>query len=168
MCKFCFQPQEVNHLCKLKTQLINKNWPRIGFIASASINNLDEFKTCNQHTNLKQDFEFSLFLILLYREEKQRGLFTKYVLSPDLNINTKEEDIINYKYFQNIEKQPFQKYNQSQKRTTDFERNYENLSRTDDGTLIHQILKLTMDKEFANTTYICQNNNSTTFVSLNE
>ena len=175
MCKFCFEPQEVNHLCKLKTQLINKNWPRIGFISSATINNLEQcflctnFKTCKEHTDVKEDFEFDLFLFVLYREEKERGLFTKYVMSPDLNMNTKEEEIIKYEYFKNINKKhPFQKYNQAQKRTTDFERNYENLSRTDDGTLIRQILKLTMDKEFAHTTYICQNNNSTTFVSLSK
>ena len=114
---------------------------------------------------MKKDYEFNLFLIFLYREEKQRGCFTKYVISPDLNINTKEEEIFNYQYFKNIDKHPFQKYNHAQKKTTDFERNYEHLITSEDSTLICQILKLTMDKEFANTTYICQNSNSTTFVS---
>ena len=173
MCKFCFQAQELNHLCRLKTEFVNKNWPRIGFIGSASIDTLPEncflclqSKICEVHTNLDKDFEFKLFLIFVYREEKQRGSFTKYVLSPDLNINTKQEDVINYQYFKNIDKHPFQKYNQAQKKTTDFERNYEQLiSTSDDTTLIRQILMLTMDKDFANTTYICQNNNSTTFVS---
>ena len=175
MCKFCFQPKEPNHLCRLKTEIVNKNWPRIGFIGSASIDNLPEncfsctkSETCEFHKDIQKDFEFNLFLIFMYREEKKRGSFAKYVLSPDLNINTRQEDAINYQYFKNIENHPFQKYNQAQKKTTDFERNYEQLIGMSDTTLIRQILLLTMDKDFANTTYICQNNNSTTFVSLKE
>ena len=172
MCKFCFQAQEVNHLCRLKTEFVNKNWPRIGFIGSACIDTLPEncflctqSQKCEVHKDFEKDFEFRLFLIFVYREEKERGSFTKYVMSPDLNINSKEENLLNYKYFKNIDKYPFQKYNQAQKKTTDFERNYEQLISSSDSTLIRQILMLTMDKDFANTTYICQNNNSTTFVS---
>ena len=101
----------------------------------------------------------------IYREENKRGHFTKHVISPDLNINQKEENALMFEYFKNIDQHPFQKYNQAQKKTTDFERNYELLMTKDNNSLICQVLKLTMDKEFAYTTYICQNNDSTTFVS---
>jgi hypothetical protein len=172
MCKFCFEPQESNHLCKLKKEFVNKNWPRIGFIGSFSYPNLPEkcylciqFGKCSQHSKIEKDFEFNLFLMSIYREENKRGHFTKHVISPDLNINQKEENALMFEYFKNIDQHPFQKYNQAQKKTTDFERNYELLMTKDNNSLICQVLKLTMDKEFAYTTYICQNNDSTTFVS---
>jgi hypothetical protein len=86
--------------------------------------------------------------------------------SPDLNLNDKKEDILQCDYFKNINKHPFQEYNKTKKQTTDFERNYEQLMTNNNPSLISQLLKLTMDKDFANTTYLCQNNDSTTFVSL--
>jgi hypothetical protein len=171
-CKYCFESQEPNHLCKLKKDFVNKNWPRIGFIGSASHNNLPEkcyfctpTQKCSEHSIIEKDFDFNLFLIFVYREEKERGQFTKYAISTDLMTYEKEEKIISYQYYKNFEKYPFQKYNKAQKKTTDFERNYEQLMSKDDSTLICQILKLTMDKDFSNTTYICQNSDSTTFVS---
>ena len=173
MCKFCFQPQELNHLCRLKTEYVNKDWPRLGFISSCSNDNLPENcflcttnnVTCEEHTQLEKDFEFEVFLINVYREEKKRGCFTNYVLSTDLEVNIKEDNVIEYEYYKNIDEHPFQKFNKSQKKTTDFERNYEQLISKETSTLIVKVLKLIMDKEFANTTYICQNSNSTTFVS---
>ena len=77
----------------------------------------------------------------------------------------KENDVIDYKYFKDIDKHPFQKFNKAQKKTTDFETNYDRLISKDNISLIAQLLQLIMDKDFANTTYICQNSNSTTFVS---
>ena len=172
MCKFCFQSEESEHLCKLKKEFINKNWPRLGFISTAAYNNLPEkcydcsiVKKCTKHSVIEKDFEFEIFLIFVYREEIIRGSFTKYILSSDLNLNEKSESLLKYDYYKNILKHPFQKYNRTQKKTTDFERNYELLMKKDNSILISELLKLTMDKDFANTTYICQNSDSTTFVS---
>ena len=170
MCKYCFECQEPNHLCKLKKEIVNSNWPRIGFISSASYDNLPDkcnkcpkFQKCTK--NCSKDFEFEIFLIFIYREENVRGSFTKYVISKDLNVQEKEDNVLNCQYYKNITKYPFKKYNQIQKKTTDFERNYELLMTKDYSTLISELLKLTMDKDYANTTYICQNSDSTTFVS---
>ena len=171
-CKYCFEYQEPHHLCKIKKEFVNKNWPRIGFISTISYDNLPEncflcSKTykCNTHINVEKDFEFELLLVLIYREEKLRGSFTEYFISTDLNVNEKKEDVLHYQYFKEIDKYPFQKYNRVQKKTTDFERNYELLFKKENPDIICQLLKLTMDKDFANTTYICQNSDSTTFVS---
>ena len=115
---------------------------------------------------MEKDHELEVFLALMYREDTERCSFSKHILSKDLNINIADKNILTYKYFKDIDKYPFQSYRKSKKQTRDFDTNYKHLmSTTEESSLICRFLKLIMDKDFANTTYICQGNDSTTFVS---
>ena len=106
-------------------------------------------------------------MVIIYREEIKRCHFSKYVISLDLDVNEKVENDLTFDYFKEIEKYPFQKFNKSKKQTTDFERNYEELmTSTAESSITKLLLRLMMDKKYANTTYICQGNDSTTFVSI--
>ena len=174
-CKFCFTQQESDHLCKLKQEVVNNNWPRIAFIGTSSYETLpDKCFTCltngecKIHKNIEKDYELEVFLVIIYREDIKRGHFSKYIISPDLNLNEKIENNFIFDYFEKIEQYPFQKFNKSKKQTTDFERNYEKLmspAPREESSLMSLLLKLIMDKNYANTTYICQGNDSTSFVS---
>jgi hypothetical protein len=39
-CNFCRQPKEENHQCKMKTETIDSNWPKLAFIGMQHLTNL--------------------------------------------------------------------------------------------------------------------------------
>ena len=123
---------------------------------------------CELHSNDTKDFDFEIFLISIYREELQRSHFTKHVLSNDLDVPVKEENVLVHEYFKEASKYGFQTYKKT-KNTSDFDRNYDHLHKSEDSVpLIQQVLRIVMDKKYANTTFICQDSDSTTFVSYSE
>jgi hypothetical protein len=175
-CNFCFESQELDHLCKIKQENVSTKWPRLGFIVSGNYETIKEKCfychtdkiICQIHSNVNYEAFIEPFIFIIYREENLRCYFTEYVFSKDLEIKSKEKDCFFYEYNKNAHKHPFcvPKSQKSSKMLHDFNHNYETLFANQNLSLGQQILQFTMDKNFQNTTYICQDAQSSTYMFL--
>ena len=174
-CNFCFEPQEKNHLCKMKQEIISTQWPRLAFISAGNYETIQEKCYYCLHDNIvcashciETEASIVPFIFIIYREEIKRCNFTEYVFSNDLDLKTVDKDILFYQYDSTAYKHPFfnSKLQKSNKVLQDFSRNYEILFSLQDKSLGQQILQFTMDKDFQNTTYVCQDSQSSTFMFL--
>ena len=110
------------------------------------------------------DAHIDPLLVIIYREEKERGNFTKYELhnfesKPKL---FKTENILSIPYedilFNNdVKKQA--------KKSQDFKTNIEKLQNTESMKLSTLLLQLLTTVEWQNTTFICQDSSSIIYVS---
>ena len=156
ICKFCYKKKESDHICKLR-------WPK----AIMSHNRLCFFNIIfNENENLDP------YLALFYREEKERGNFTKYCFvneTPFGFSNETSEDYLSYNYFPSdldVPNKDFLSLNRRKKRksTEDFRRNSAKLS---ENRLRTKILKFILDENYRHTTFICNSSsNETILVSL--
>ena len=80
ICKFCYKTKELDHLCKLR-------WPK----AIMSHNRL-----CFFNIIFNEDDNLDPYLALFYREEKERGNFTKYCFVNDTPFGFSTEIDENY------------------------------------------------------------------------
>ena len=116
-CRYCFLPQEEDHLCLLRKEKSHNYHSRLGICQFL-------FFAENQ-----------LLTALIYREENKRGLFTKYsFFCEDLNLKDTKDDTFFYDYLKTgsvSEKKhlQFKMPKQNPKRSFDFINNYEKLCR---------------------------------------
>ena len=156
ICKFCYKKKEFDHLCKLR-------WPK----PIMSHNRL-----CFFNIIFNEDENLDPYLALFYREEKERGNFTKYCFvneTPFGFSNETSEDYLSYNYFPSdldVPNKDFLSLNRRKKRksTEDFRRNSAKLS---ENRLRTKILKFILDENYRHTTFICNSSsNETILVSL--
>ena len=174
-CPYCREPKTDNHLCALKKEIWpNKNSP-LAFLQMAHFNSSSEdccqcqkIRTlnpnvfCDKH-NLTALNEPNLAII--YHEEQFTGHFTKYEIN-SWNyepIVRRTPNMLSYPYCKE------EKINldlQKTKKTQDFERNYLTLKNKKCYILRDKILQLILSEEWHNTTFLCQDEDSLTYVSL--
>ena len=164
-CPYCRESKDLDHLCKLNKEVILPNSSRLAFIGMEFLNSEISTKKNAEDTNADSPIHNEPLLVQIYREEKQRGNFTKYELNyfdekPALNI---VDSILTIPYedvmFNNIKK------NRS-KITQDFKTNCEKLQNTESLLLSNKLLQLITSVEWQNTTFICQDSDSLIYVSL--
>ena len=153
ICRYCYQKKESDHLCKLR-------WPK----PVMSHNRL-----CFFNVIFNEAERLDPYLALFYREEKERGSFTKHCLFDELAFgftNEIDENYVSFNYFApecNIEHKDFTCLNRKRKKkkTEDFRRNVTKLSEREHG-LKTKILKFILDEDYHHTTYICNSSMSQT------
>lgn len=150
MCKICYKPRELDHICKLSKCKIPKSHNRLAFLY------LEVAKL--------EDFSLDPLFALIYLEQGQRGCFEKYLISDfDFNFDTKNETY-NFQYFL-----PSTKF-------TDFENLTIKLKSKVSEDFSSKICKLANLEDFyskfllfiissTNTTFICQDLDGTKMVS---
>ena len=181
-CKFCRQPKELYHQCKIKTETISNNFPKLAFIgmelfdkSSENCIRCDELRSqdnhlfCESHTNHQLDTEEPI-LTIIYAEEKIRGLFTKYELNNFENrpVLYKSDNVFSYNYTLNsMSNEHSSKENSSRKKkvTQDFKTNFKTMQTENPTTLMDLLLQLITAESWRNTTFICQDENSLIYVS---
>jgi hypothetical protein len=156
-CLICFKENEFNHLCELKKDKISIDWPKLGFIV------FDEY--------LKEDQNIP-FCALIYREENERGNFTKYTFF-DANFNSevkeskiKETNSLFFKYFLDTQENKFETKEKPPKQTDDFKINYNKLQNINNPSFMESILQFILNPNFLDTTYICADNHSIFLMSI--
>ena len=144
ICRFCYQTKEIDHLCKLR-------WPK----PLVSHNRL-----CFFNIIFQMDETSEPVLALFYREEDERGNFTKYSFLNDGPITYTEDIVKNYVHFNyfpdilNDIKTDFECLNRRKRKksTEDFRRN---LAKLNEYQLRTKILSFILDENFRHTTFIC-------------
>ena len=181
-CNFCRQPLDLNHQCKIQIETIPKVWPKLAFIGmhhfdKSSENCLKCFELrsenclfCDEHSNLQQNLFDDPVLAIIYAEQSQIGTFRKYELNNFGNqpVMSKSEnvmsyDLINFPTNINLEKE---KLHRQPKITQDFKTNYQSMQNGNPLNLMDMLLQLITSDNWRNTTFICQDEDSLTYVSL--
>ena len=151
MCRFCFEPNSADHLCRIKKCVYPKTWPILGFLAVEFIDKLEESQP---------------FLVIAYLEKDPcHGAFKRYVFSdlPEYLPNECNEiNFFNY-YPTNLQRSSTYCCKKSSVKQ-DFQENLKKL-RAKDGAnnLKIQLLQFLMARP--NVTYLCQDENSILLVS---
>ena len=151
-CLFCRKPQEKDHLCELKKEKIESFCPKLAFIC------MENFTNCSENQSLNDEPIFIIIYVL-----KDNNLFTKYELShfecePKIVIT---EDVFSY----DIKSSKPRDLNEKKYKTTqDFKTNYENLNQKKCFLLSDLLLQLIIT--WHNTTFICQDEDSFSYVSI--
>ena len=174
-CPFCREPKTLDHLCTLKKEVWPKRKFKLAFMQmahfyafSADCLQCQKFRItnptafCEKHTLISSD---EPNFAVIYHEEKFTGNFTKYELNwwneqPSIDITP---NVLNFSYCKNEEiiiEAP------SKKKTEDFERNYATLKAKNCANLRDKMLQLILSNEWHDTTFICQDEDSLTYVSL--
>ena len=152
VCKFCFLKKEFNHQCPIKIEKNVRFLTRLGFFKIVS------------------DINQKPIMVIFYREEEQRGLFSKYIFfDEELNDTAFEAEgvfkkaYIDAKWDLNIE---FNNQDKSSKRykASSLQRPIPQTSSSTMQTLGHQVLHFLLNKDFCNTTYICEDSSSSNMV----
>ena len=148
-CRVCFEKKDHGHLCKLKHLKMPSFHTRLGFF---------KIKTLST-------FPYDPILMLVLREEENddglRGHFTKYLLKHELLKDPNEEfkNFYTDLYFPNNAKHSnFDKTKNSEKITTDFQVNVQQLYSSK--SFNTDLLLFFLEKK--DTTYICQDEHSYT------
>ena len=173
-CLYCRETKLNDHLCKLSKETVNPNSSRLAFIGMEfykstsekcidcsemkNVQNLNSQSECGHVNN-------DPLLVLIYREEKYRGNFTKYEFQnfeekPQLfkteNILTIPYDDISFNT--NKEKET--------KKSQDFKTNSEKLQNSEPTLLSTLLLQVLTSPDWQNTTFICQDSSSIIYVSF--
>ena len=149
ICKFCYKPKESDHLCKLR-------WPK----PIMSHNRL-----CFFNIIFNEDDNLDPYLALFYREEKERGNFSKYCFVNDTPFgftNDIDENYLSYPYLPHDRDAPNKDFaclnrRKKKKSTEDFRRNLAPLS---EGRLRAKMLKFILDENYQHTTFICNSSSN--------
>ena len=175
-CIFCREPKTKDHLCKLKTEILASNkYPlaffKMSFFNSSSgdcflctelrISNPNIF--CDQHSSTLLD---EPNLAILYHEENECGNFTKYEINSwnfDLHVQI-TPNFFNYNYSDGKELTISQL--KSSKKTQDFTRNLETLQKKTCFLLSDKLLQIIFTNKWHNTTFVCQDEDSQTYMCL--
>jgi len=154
MCKGCFKLKEPDHLCRMKFEKCLKGHTRLAFFKIA-------------FDKISSEPLFAIF----YREEQERGTFSKYVFfEPTLEVSNIEKKLmIRRQYFDskfNIPDQDFMTTNLN-KLKADFVSSMENLRQSEEASFSNQIGMFLLDDNYTNTTYICEDSSSINLVRIN-
>ena len=148
-CRYCYLPQEEDHICLIRKEKCHKYHSRLGFCQF-------QFFAENE-----------LLIALIYREEKERGSFTKYsFFCEKLNLKDAKDDTFSYDYIKGAvpEKQlQFKIPKPNPKRSFDFINNYEKLCREVESIERNLLLHFLEKNDFA--TYIVTDHNDIIMVS---
>ena len=154
-CLYCREINDVDHLCKLNKEKCLPNSSRLAFIGMEHFSKL-----------LSSDYilgQNEPIFVIVYKEDKIKGKFTKYVLhnftdKPTVSIF---EDELNVPY----DDSPYFSSKKLFKKTQDLKSNCENLQNKEAHSLItDQLLQLFLSDEWQNTTFICQDSDSENYV----
>ena len=175
-CKFCREDQETDHLCKLKKESIFYQWPKLAFInfeqfpgfcaECCAVQKNDKRAFCTSHQNTFVQ-ESEPLLIIVHCEENKTGSFSKYIFSHFLEepLLTVERNSFLYKYKEETQNKIISDLNK--KKSQDFVRNLQNLQeRKNHFLLIDKLLQTITTQSWQNTTFICQDEDSNTFMTL--
>ena len=181
-CKFCWQPKELNHQCKIKTENISNNFPKLAFLGMEHFDKSSEngvkcselrsenYLFCEDHNNSQHYVNEEPILTIIYAEENIRGVFTKYELNNFENrpVLYKSENVFSYNYVLNsmsTDHLPKETSSRKKKVTQDFKTNFNSIQNENPSTLMDMLLQLISSANWRNTTFICQDENSLTYVS---
>ena len=148
-CRYCFLPQETDHLCLIRKEKCHNYHGRLGFCQF-------QFFAENQ-----------LIAALIYREENKRVFFTKYsFFCEKLNLKATKDDTFFYDYVKESVPQKhlqFKMPKQNPKRSFDFINNYEKLCREIESIERNLLLHFLEKNDYA--TYIVTDDNDIIMVS---
>ena len=181
-CKFCRQPKELNHQCKIKTETLSKHFPKLAFIGMEHFDKssenclkcqevrLQNCLFCEDHSYPQDDINEDPILTIIYAEEQTHGVFTKYELNNFGNnpVLFKSENCFTYNYLLNSMSPnylPKETSSRKNKVTQDFKTNYNSIQNENPSNLMDLLLQLITSENWQNTTFICQDENSLSYVS---
>jgi len=165
-CNFCRQEQEENHLCKLKKELIINHWPKLAFINFEQC--IERTNDNNQDSDLKVESE-PIVAIIFSENDELSGLFSKYVFSYfyDEPLMTVEKNVFLYKSKNVLNSKITSKFKIPSKKSQDFIRNLDKLHKKESiFYLTDKILQEITTTKWQNTTFICQDQDSRTYMAL--
>ena len=112
-CRYCYLPQELDHLCLLRKEKAQTFHSRLAFC------------------QLQFSSENNLLMLMIHREENLRGSFKKYIFLSTTTENTFEDKSFFYDYFGNlVDKAQITFFKpKAVKLSFDFSNNYDKLSR---------------------------------------
>ena len=159
-CPYCRELKDINHQCKLKKEVFAKNWPKLAFIGMEHFENLTENNTENNDP----------VIAIIYAEEDSFGNFTKYEFHnfQDHSIVSKTPSYFMYTYLPEYCKNiafNSQGIQRKTKITQDFKTNYNSLQNSHQQNLMDNLLQHITSPQWANTTFICQDEDSLTLVN---
>ena len=179
-CKFCREPQELNHLCKLKLEESKQIWPQLAFLTMEYFDNSSE--NCLECHNVRETKEATLFcpshqiktesddepiLTIIYREETKKGSFTKYQFENFETVKlTKSEESLLFNYDELITNDNSSRNSKTLNKSEELKANLQKLNEKEITLMTDKILQLIMTWE--NTTFICQDEDSTCYVRFND
>ena len=181
-CKFCWQPKDLNHQCKIKTETISNDFPKLAFIGMEHFDKSSEncvkcyelrsekILFCEDHSKPHDNINDDPILAIIYAEQNIRGEFSKYELNNFENrpVLYKSENIFSYNYVLNSMSSnhlPKETASRKKKVTQDFKTNLNFIQNENPTTLMDMLLQLISCESWRNTTFICQDENSLTYVS---
>ena len=150
-CRFCFEPNVSDHICLMKKCLYPKTWPKLGFL---SIEFLEEV------TDIP-------FLLIMYIEQLQKPCKFQRLIFSDLPSHL-PSDFSETEFFSYLP-QNFNVTHEERIRPLkeDFKENLRILnSKNAENSMKIQLLQVVMKNP--NVTYLCQDNNSTLLVIIND
>ena len=174
-CLYCRETKDSDHLCKFRKETILSHSRSLAFInmefycydAKKCLDCLQRTSEknslfCEKHENLQVEHE--PLLIVIYKEEKYRGNFSKYEINNfiDTPVVQKTQDVLTLRYDDNL----FNNKVKNSKIPEDFKTNYEKIQNDQSSLLSNKLLQLIMSKEWQNTTFICQDADSLIYVSI--
>ena len=160
ICNCCKERKEPNHLCKLSKEALKQSETKLAFITFEHFDNSSENciqceqgrnKTqnfCNKHKSISENLDQPL-MVIIYYEEKTRGVFTKYELNnferPQI---TKSENILVYNYAEELVTSNVPNATKKKKIIQDFKTNFEKLQSKQTLSLTDVLLQLILNCNF--------------------
>ena len=127
---------------------------------------------CEDHSNPHDDISDEPILALIYAEDKIHGVFTKYEVNNFQNkpVLFKSENTFSYNYILNCMSpntsiKEVSTSTRKKKVTQDFKTNFQSMQNENPTKLMDILLQLITSENWRNTTFICQDENSLTYVS---
>lgn len=156
ICRVCFKPKQLDHLCELKKEKISNVHPRLGFIniefVYSNTGNLSEQTPC---------------LAVIFREQA-RCQFVKYMIAENmLGYSNEEPNVVSFDYLPaSIKNEPFG--TKRLKPSSVLGANILKLQKgnTKDSDCSHKLLCFLLDCTYTCTTYICQDSDALVMMTL--
>ena len=180
-CLHCRQLKDENHQCKIKSEIISKKWPKLAFMGIEHFDNSSENCLtcynlrsqnngfCSNHSlnSADNDLHQDPIMAIIYAEE-DFGTFTKYELNNfhDIVKVSKSLNVLSFNYLKSTKVSNTETKPKKTKITQDFKTNYLSLQNKHPQDLLDNLLQLITSNVWQNTTFIVQDDDSLTLVSL--
>ena len=158
-CSYCRNIYDSDHLCKITKEKIISDSSKLAFIG---MEHFSKIKLASSDFIHEQN---EPVLVTMYKGDKTKGQFTKYVIDNFTDIPT-------IKVFENELSLPYDDLpycsstKKHLKRTQDLKSNCENLQTKNSFLLTDKLLQLIMTDDWENTTFISQDSNSENYVRI--